>query len=83
MPLPPRAAKIDVAAEQCGGGERTGDDHGFVLEAFVFEKSSGIGDVNGKVVQVRLGNRGADFFGVGDGWATTSVIAATKIAETE
>jgi hypothetical protein len=56
-------AIIDVAAEQSGDRQRTGDNNGFVFEPFVFEESFGVGDVDRKIIQIGLRDRGADFFG--------------------
>ena len=50
MPLPPAAADINVAAEQCGRRQRTGDDHGFIFQSFVFEKAASVGDVDGEII---------------------------------
>ncbi len=61
-----RAAEVHVAAEHRSDGQRSGDDYRFVIEAFVFVKAFGIGDVDGKIVEVRLRNRRADFFGPAD-----------------
>ncbi len=44
------AAEINVAAEQSGDRQRSGDDHRFVVESFVFEEAAGVGDVDGKII---------------------------------
>ena len=67
MPLPPAPLKVYIAAKQCGDRQRAGNDDGFVVEPFFFEKAPGVGDIDGEVIEIGLWNRGADFFGVSEG----------------
>src|SRR5437870_2627894 len=59
-----RAAEIYIAAQESRDGKRPGNNYGFVVEAFFAEKSLAVGDINRKIVEVRLGNGGSDFLGV-------------------
>jgi hypothetical protein len=64
-----RAAVIDIAAQQRRDGKRTRNHDGFIVEAFVFEESFGIGNINREIVQVGLRDSGADLFGARSGRA--------------
>ena len=39
-------AKVDVAAQERCGGQRTRDYHSFIFEPFIAEEASRLGDVN-------------------------------------
>ncbi len=60
------SAVVDVAAQQGRDGKRTRDNDGLVFQPFVFEEALGVGDVYGKVIEIGLRDRGANFFGIAD-----------------
>src|SRR5207247_7705882 len=62
-----RAVKTYIAPEESRDGKRPGSNYGFVVEAFCAEKSLAVGDINRRIVEVRLGNGGPDFLGVSIG----------------